>query len=192
MIGNENSEDKIINAAIEVFAERGFDIATTDEIAKRSGLSKGTVFLHFKKKDDLIQKVALLSVPYDLTVSTIEGDYKGAEEMLTEYGLSFLKKYSDENMRALLIMTMAHKDRYQKIKSKLKSACLDKMDELFRRVEGMAGFAIPQPLRRAFFGSLLCYTIWWNDNEIGPEEYVKVLVRGIISSTQQSLTSSPP
>ena len=29
----ENSEDKIINAAIEVFAKRGFDIATTDEIA---------------------------------------------------------------------------------------------------------------------------------------------------------------
>ena len=45
-----NSEDKIINAAIEVFAKRGFDIATTDEIAKRSGISKGTVFLHFKKR----------------------------------------------------------------------------------------------------------------------------------------------
>ena len=44
-----NSEDKIINAIIEVFAKRGFDIATTDEIAKRSGINKGTVFLHSKK-----------------------------------------------------------------------------------------------------------------------------------------------
>jgi len=45
-----NSEDKIINAIIEVFAKRGFDIATTDEIAKRSGISKGTVFLRLKKE----------------------------------------------------------------------------------------------------------------------------------------------
>jgi Transcriptional regulator len=181
-----NSEDKIINAAIEVFAKRGFDIATTDEIAKRSGISKGTVFLHFKKKDDLIQNVAILSVPYDLIVSTISGNYKSAEDLLTEFGLSFLKKYSNENMRALLIMTMAYKDRYKKIKAKLKAACFDKMDQLFKKVEEMAGFAIPQPMRRAFFGSLLCYIIWWDDNKIEPEEYVRALVKGILNSASSS------
>jgi hypothetical protein len=117
---------------------------------------------------------------------TIGNNYKSAEYLLTEFGLSFLKKCSNENMRALLIMTMAYKDRYTKIKAKLKAACLDKMDQLFKKVEEMAGFAISQPMRRAFFGSLLCYIIWWNDNKIEPEEYVRALVKGIINSASSS------
>ncbi|MEM3227215.1 MAG: helix-turn-helix domain-containing protein, partial [Thermoplasmata archaeon] len=111
----EDSEKKIINAAIEVFAKNGYDVATTDEIARKSGLSKGTIFLHFKKKDDLIQKVALMSVPYDIITEAIKKKYARPEDILTELGLLFMDKYKNPEMRALLIMTMAHKGRYKKI-----------------------------------------------------------------------------
>jgi TetR/AcrR family transcriptional regulator, repressor for uid operon len=45
--------EKIIQAAIESFAQTGFDKTKMEEIAKRLGLSKGTIYLYFNSKDDL-------------------------------------------------------------------------------------------------------------------------------------------
>jgi AcrR family transcriptional regulator len=43
----------LLEAAAEVFAERGFRDASVDEIAQRAGYSKGAVYWHFDGKDDL-------------------------------------------------------------------------------------------------------------------------------------------
>ena len=45
---------QIINAAEDVFAKKGFDEARMDDIAEETGLSKGTLYLYFKSKDNLI------------------------------------------------------------------------------------------------------------------------------------------
>ncbi|MCY0875243.1 MAG: TetR/AcrR family transcriptional regulator [Firmicutes bacterium] len=44
---------RIFQAAIDVFSEYGFEKATMDEIAARAGVAKGTVYYHFKSKEDL-------------------------------------------------------------------------------------------------------------------------------------------
>jgi TetR/AcrR family transcriptional regulator, repressor for uid operon len=46
-------KEKIIQAAIESFAQTGFDRTKMEDIAKRRGLSKGTIYLYFKSKEDL-------------------------------------------------------------------------------------------------------------------------------------------
>jgi AcrR family transcriptional regulator len=45
---------RILEAAIEVFAERGFAGSPTAEIAKRAGVAEGTIFKHYKTKKDLL------------------------------------------------------------------------------------------------------------------------------------------
>ena len=45
--------EKIIQAAIESFAQTGFDKTKMEDIAKRLGLSKGTIYLYFNSKEDL-------------------------------------------------------------------------------------------------------------------------------------------
>jgi TetR/AcrR family transcriptional regulator, repressor for uid operon len=45
--------EKIIEAAIESFAQTGFDKTKMEDIAKRLGLSKGTIYLYFNSKEDL-------------------------------------------------------------------------------------------------------------------------------------------
>jgi len=46
--------DALLDAAAQVFAERGFFAAQVAEIARRAGLAAGTVYLYFKNKDDLL------------------------------------------------------------------------------------------------------------------------------------------
>ena len=45
--------EKIIQAAIESIAQTGFDRTKMEDIAKRLGLSKGTIYLYFNSKEDL-------------------------------------------------------------------------------------------------------------------------------------------
>ena len=51
---SEERKFQIINAAEEVFTKKGFDEARMDDIAEQTGLSKGTLYLYYKSKDDLI------------------------------------------------------------------------------------------------------------------------------------------
>ena len=51
---SEERKDQIMNAAEDVFAQKGFDKARMDDIADKTGLSKGTLYLYYKSKDDLI------------------------------------------------------------------------------------------------------------------------------------------
>jgi AcrR family transcriptional regulator len=44
----------IADAASRLFAERGFDAVTVDEVARTAGVSKQTVFNHFPAKEDLV------------------------------------------------------------------------------------------------------------------------------------------
>jgi AcrR family transcriptional regulator len=53
-VDRRDAREDLFDAAIAVFAERGFRDASVDEIAARAGLSKGAVYWHFSGKDDLI------------------------------------------------------------------------------------------------------------------------------------------
>ncbi|SHF86708.1 transcriptional regulator, TetR family [Caldanaerobius fijiensis DSM 17918] len=48
------TKEKIFNAAIEVFSKKGFYKATMDEIAEKAAVAKGTLYYHFKSKDDIL------------------------------------------------------------------------------------------------------------------------------------------
>ncbi|MBU5317044.1 TetR/AcrR family transcriptional regulator [Clostridium bornimense] len=45
----------IFDAAIEVFSHCGYDGATMDEIANRAGVAKGTLYYHFKSKEEIFK-----------------------------------------------------------------------------------------------------------------------------------------
>jgi len=48
-------QTQILEAARQIFAERGLSDARMEDIASACGLSKGTVYLYYKNKDDLIE-----------------------------------------------------------------------------------------------------------------------------------------
>ena len=53
------TEEKIMDAALNEFAEKGYDGARTKDIAERSGLSEMTLFRRFKSKKNLFNQVII-------------------------------------------------------------------------------------------------------------------------------------
>ncbi|MBA9046391.1 MULTISPECIES: TetR/AcrR family transcriptional regulator [Streptomyces] len=47
-------KERLYTAALELFAEQGYDQTSADEIAERADVARGTFFNHFPRKEDLI------------------------------------------------------------------------------------------------------------------------------------------
>ncbi|MDR5824549.1 TetR/AcrR family transcriptional regulator [Caballeronia sp. LZ043] len=56
-IKSQQRVKEILQAGREVFAEKGYDAATSAEIAQRAGISEATVFSYFSGKRDLCARV---------------------------------------------------------------------------------------------------------------------------------------
>jgi TetR/AcrR family transcriptional repressor of uid operon len=80
--------EKIIKAAIDAFSKNGFDRTRMDDVAKTADLSKGTIYLHFKSKEDLFyaicennlaeakQQISIMFAKKEDLVSQIERFYE--------------------------------------------------------------------------------------------------------------------
>jgi AcrR family transcriptional regulator len=65
----QQTRDMLIQAATQVFADRGFHGATLDEVARVAGFTKGAVYSNFKGKDDLF--LAVLECRYQRMLSVL-------------------------------------------------------------------------------------------------------------------------
>ena len=52
--------DRLLEAAVEAFADKGFHATTTRDIAARVGLSPAGVYVHFASKEELLYELSLV------------------------------------------------------------------------------------------------------------------------------------
>jgi AcrR family transcriptional regulator len=62
--------EAILSAALDEFSARGFEAARLDDVAKRAGVAKGTIYLYFRDKETLFQE--LIRAMLTPLVGTIE------------------------------------------------------------------------------------------------------------------------
>lgn len=55
--GQPDKRERILRAAIRVFARKGFYATRVNEIAKAAGVADGTIYLYFKNKDDVLVSI---------------------------------------------------------------------------------------------------------------------------------------
>lgn len=77
---SEARPGEIVQAALEVFAEKGFAAAKLDEIAARAGISKGALYLYFETKEDIFRAVVREAVAPNLDM---------VEQVLTQATIPF-------------------------------------------------------------------------------------------------------
>jgi len=55
----KNSKQVILDAAAQVFAEKGFDGSRVDEIARRAGVNKALLYYYFESKDKILEELMM-------------------------------------------------------------------------------------------------------------------------------------
>ena len=94
-----NTKDAILDSAVRIFAQKGFELASVDDIAKQAGLAKGTLYYHFESKDDLLY--ALIERGIDKFTDILKSDLEAGTtprnklEIAIETQLAFFYEYED-------------------------------------------------------------------------------------------------
>src|SRR5258708_29922178 len=74
---------EILSAALACFAERGFAATRLDDVARRAGVTKGTLYLYFRNKEELFEPVVRQSlVPYIAGLEAVVGEAKEPASVL--------------------------------------------------------------------------------------------------------------
>jgi TetR/AcrR family fatty acid metabolism transcriptional regulator len=97
---NSDKRRRILDAAVSVFAEKGFFQSKVSEIARMAGVADGTIYLYFKNKDDLLISIF--------------------EEKMQEINISFRKALEEEKgarsrFRKLIHMHLAGFQAYPEL-----------------------------------------------------------------------------
>lgn len=95
---NREKQDRMINAALRVFAQNGYRHASTDVIVKEAGISKGLLFHYFSNKIGLFSFLFDYSVRYmlfefDRLISAKETDYFVICKEMEKAKLNVLRSY---------------------------------------------------------------------------------------------------
>jgi TetR/AcrR family fatty acid metabolism transcriptional regulator len=109
-------KDLIMNAALRIFAEKGFQNATITEISKEAGVSEATIYEYFGTKEDL-----LFAIPEKISKETSDATskvipfIKDVEGKMRAILLSYVQLYqSNPNYSALVLLQLMSNKRFRK------------------------------------------------------------------------------
>ncbi|MDH5541093.1 MAG: TetR/AcrR family transcriptional regulator, partial [Rhizobacter sp.] len=74
---------ELLDAALDLFVEKGFAATRTEEVAKRAGVSKGTLYLYYPSKEELLKEVIRHNMVNQITEGAgLLADFQGSASEL--------------------------------------------------------------------------------------------------------------
>lgn len=105
--------EQVLDAAAVVFADKGFDRATTKEIAQVAGVSEGTIYNYFTNKFDLLiglmSRIAEIGTLPDELVTASQGDVRDFFVMAFHHRMGRIEQ-GEEMLKAILPQVLVHPD----------------------------------------------------------------------------------
>ncbi|TCS95451.1 TetR/AcrR family transcriptional regulator [Hazenella coriacea] len=149
--------DVIFQAAIEVFADSGFDQAKMDDIAQEAKVAKGTIYYHFKSKEELF--VGLMNEGMEKLIEYVTRNMEiksSPTERLEALLMTHIQFFMDNGKLAKLLLNEAfgRKERQSQFRAKIREYLRLIEDVLEEgKNEGVFDLQFPQETASAIFGA---------------------------------------
>ena len=108
--------EAILAAALEEFSEQGFAATRLDDVARRAGVAKGTIYLYFRDKESLFQE--LIRAVLAPLIGTIEamGDADMPMALVTERIVDmFVNQVLETRRKEVIRLIISEGRRFPKI-----------------------------------------------------------------------------
>lgn len=178
---HEAKYQRILNAALEVFARKGFHEAKISEIARSAGVADGTIYLYFKNKDDLLislfeAKIEQINAGLQRELDQIS-DIRDRLRHVIDYHLQVALK--DPTLAAFITIELRRSAKFMKEYAKAQlAAYMSQWGQIIDEGKARGLFRADVStgiLKHIMFGALdqACVT-WVNNPQRTPEDLVEV------------------
>jgi len=160
----EHRKEEILDAAQRVFFEKELATATMDEIAERAELSKGTLYLYYKSKEDMYLGVLMrgmeeLHAKYERIglseISTVEK----LEKLETSYIDYFYKNRKFFRMTNFLQSPHFHKQ----VSDEMKQSCDAEGQKVWNVIDSVLQHGVEEGVLRSDFNPVELGVIIWSN-----------------------------
>lgn len=194
-------QKKIIAAAIEMFAEKGYAATSTSEIAKKAGVAEGTIFRHYKTKKELLLSIiapmmAKTIAPFVLQDfnKVLNEEYETLEAFLRALIDNRAKFFEKNKMlfRILIQEIPFHPDLQEQFVEHIMTKIRERMKEIVEHYQAkgeiveMPAYSVMRLASMTVFGHLVARffiyppELW--DDEAEVERTVQFLLKGLKKS----------
>ena len=120
-----SKREDILNTALELFIVRGFDNTPTSLISKEAGVATGTLFHHFRSKEELINELYLYLKQDIVETLQMDMDKLNSVREKMEYIWYEFTKWGMANPKKYTFLSLARTSSY------IEESTLEQVDTLF-------------------------------------------------------------
>lgn len=194
----EDTRSKILQAALRLFAKRGYDGTTTKDLAKSAGVAEGTLFRHFSNKKAILVEVATagwVDILTDLLTELSEmGSYKAVSQVMRRRMLNM--RQNGDLLRVCFIEAQYHPELKETIQTEVINKMTDVAEAFFETAmeKGIYRQMNPKIVAKVFLG-IFAIAGFSDQTIIDPdaspqamqemaEGISEIFLRGVLSSEQ--------
>jgi len=137
-MSNLTTKERILESALTLFSERGFDGVGVDLIASMAGIKGPSLYRHFKSKDEILQTIVEQSeVHYErgLAIQLTKGNAPQSLEELVQSSLSRIRfTMHDEMIKKVRRICMMEQFRNESVASLTTAHHLNRMNALYKSI----------------------------------------------------------
>jgi AcrR family transcriptional regulator len=188
---------ELLEAALDVFFEKGFAAARLEDIAARAGVSKGTIYLYFDSKDDVFEAlVQAIPLPNIETLRALAADATIPADTMLRRALTFMGGVlRDERMMKFPRLIVGEGGRFPKLAESYKRQVISRgvniLSSIIERGIAEGRFREVDPKHAAFnaFSPIVFTAIWqttfahFDGEALNPEtfiaQHIDTFLRGI-------------
>jgi TetR/AcrR family transcriptional regulator len=200
---------ELLAAALELFTEKGFAATRVDEVARRAGVSKGTLFLYFPSKEDLFKAVVRENLAGRFPMWNAEFEaYSGSTPELLRFAMQqWWQRVGNTPSSGLTKLVMSEASNFPELAAFYQQEVLIPGQELIRRIlkRGVdRGEFVLENLDYGVFTVLapMIFLITWKHSfgalaakqqTLAPETYLDIQVQTILHGLcrPQNIRSEP-
>ena len=108
--------EAIIAAGLEEFVARGFAATRLDDVARRAGVAKGTIYLHFKDKEALFEELIRTAiVPLVMRLGAPPAVGGSVRDMIESFARAFIQEVATTKRGDIVRLIVAEGPRFPNV-----------------------------------------------------------------------------
>lgn len=187
---------ELLAAALDLFVEKGFAATRAEEVAKRAGVSKGTLFLYFSSKEELFKAVVRENISGRFAQWGTEIDqFQGSTpDMLRECMMAWWERIGSTKVSGITKLMMSEAGNFPELASFYRTEVIIPGNALIRRIlqRGVdRGEFRPMDMKYGVYtvlGPMLFVALWKHsygtlsnaDDHLIPQDYLAAQLDAIL------------
>lgn len=203
----EARPQELLDAALDLFVERGYAATRLDDVAAQAGVSKGTLYLYFTNKEELFKAVVRESmVPVLSEAEKSLDQYEGTgAELLREFIHKWWQRIGETKLSGITKLIWAESGNFPEVAKFYQEEVISRVNVIITQIlergikRGEYRNIDVNAANPVIVAPIIMLMMWkhsfqaFHAEQISPQNYlncfIDLLLRGLLTDASQSLTS---